>query len=180
MVTVFPSPNLTEASPGGLSGFLSFSCSCATQATVHTTTTSMTNIPRRLLRIALSCCLQIVTFCCRSIIHTGAERYNSIHGHSGRKARRVGAIRVHDGCAARTVGGGARCFDGRADHGGPAWRLLPERPPAGYAGHGHPDRDEGYYRREGADFVGDGGDQKSERRNLKESEDRNRTGRDHL
>ena len=62
----------------------------------------------------------------------------------------------------RTVGGGARCFDGRADHGGPAWRLLPECSPARHAGHGHPDRNEGHYGRERIDFVGDGGDQKSE------------------
>src|ERR1019366_10447217 len=127
MVTVFPSSNLTEASPGGLSGFFS----CAMQVAVHTAMASMTNIPRRLLRIALSCCLQIVTSGCRSIIHAGAERYNSMHGHSGRKvetlggrlspqsksrarrgtsyeysgrkARRTGPIRVHDGCAAGTA-----------------------------------------------------------------------------
>src|ERR1039457_7038209 len=76
---------------------------------------------------------------------------------------RAGAIRVHDGCAAGTAGGGARCLDGRADHGGPARRLLPERAPGGHAGHGYPDCDEGHHRREGADLVGDGRDQKSER-----------------
>src|SRR5579862_1175245 len=91
-----------------------------------------------------------------SMLSADGPGLQSLHAGIQRETRRTGALRNHDGRAARTARG-HHGHDYRCDGAGGAARgVLPEPALAGQAGHGHSDGDEEFDGRERVDSERDG------------------------